>query len=76
MCCHVRNERNFIVYLKLLCLGIYETNICRFCFYFYKFTIFVICLKSIGQENMLNVPFIEITSTGFIADPCPKNGLL
>ena len=29
----------------------------------------------IGQENMLNVPFVEITSTGFITDPCPRNQL-
>ena len=29
-----------------------------------------------GEENMLNVPFVEITSTGFITDPCPKNRLL
>ena len=29
-----------------------------------------------GQENMLNVPFVEITSTGFITDPCPRNRLL
>ena len=29
-----------------------------------------------GQENMLNLPFVEITSTGFITDPCPRNRLL
>ena len=28
--------------------------------------------KQSGQENMLNVPFVEIISTGFITDPCPK----
>ena len=30
----------------------------------------------IGQENMLNVPFVEIISTGFITDPFPNNRLL
>ena len=25
-------------------------------------------MKASGQENMLNVPFVGITSTGFIAD--------
>ena len=29
-----------------------------------------------GQENMLYIPFVGIISTGFITDPCPKNGLL
>ena len=29
-----------------------------------------------GQGNRLHMPFVGITSTGFITDPCPKNRLL
>ena len=29
-----------------------------------------------GQENMLYMLFVGITSTGFITDPCPKDRLL
>ena len=36
----------------------------------------LLVLLNLWQENMLNVPFVEITSIGFITYSCPKNRLL
>ena len=37
---------------------------------------YFVCPVVFGQENMLHVPFVGITSIGFITHPCPKNRLL